>query len=80
MRSFPYVDLNTWRHLQLQIFTQDHLFLFKGLNDPQKLVAGINEIQMMKESLLLIAQKIQSGRSQDGQFVTGIYDYVDFYE
>jgi hypothetical protein len=66
--------------LQPQIFTQDQLSLFKGLNDPQKLVAGINEIQMMQESFLLIAQKIKSVRSQDSQFASGIYDYLDFYE
>jgi hypothetical protein len=44
LRNFPTVDLNAWRHLQLQIFSKDELAVLRGLVEPIRLVASINEI------------------------------------
>ena len=62
------------------IFSKDEIALFRGLVEPYKLVAQINEIQEMRESLQKLAMEYDGDREQDTSFKEGLENYIDFYE
>lgn len=79
-QKYKHSDLNAWKLMPSHVFESSGVSLLKSLVDPLKLVAGISEMQAVQESLLQTAKDFSTGRSQDGEFAAGIFDYLEFYE